>query len=171
MKRIVKLQNKKTRETLFIELKNDGNYFSITGVLLDVLTAAEKPERVGDDHWIMCGCLHDEILKWAPDYEDIIRLHLSSTVDGSPMYAYENGKYWAMKALNGEVSDSGKDCADILTDHLRISKEETRQLLNELKDLPNLAQFDSHFIQYVAKQYDRWKAEGDAITAKYFTTE
>ena len=61
------------------------------------------------------GCIHEEILKYFPQFSDFVALHLSNSY-GQPMYAVENGMYWLKEDL--------KEGAD----YLRISESVAMQL-------------------------------------------
>lgn len=61
--------------------KNGENSFSIT---------AEIKNKYG--RILSCGCLHNEIKKYAPEFKHLIKWHLVSS--RSPMYYLENSRYW-----------------------------------------------------------------------------
>jgi hypothetical protein len=49
------------------------------------------------DIWrnVSAGCLHEKIVEHFPELKPIVAMHLSD-IDGEPMYALENGLYFAM---------------------------------------------------------------------------
>ena len=61
------------------------------------------------------GCIHEEILKYFPQFSDFVLLHLSNS-HGQPMYAVENGMYWLKEDLKKGA------------DYLRISESVAMQL-------------------------------------------
>lgn len=70
------------------ECNNGHNSFSITGDLY-------KAGKRGDNDLITCGCIHDIIIKLAPQYKKYIKYHLMSSDE--PMHYVENTIYWATK--------------------------------------------------------------------------
>lgn len=75
------------------ECKNGHQDFSITGYLYQ----AGKPKI--DKYLITCGCIHEEIIKFYPEFEIFIKLHLCDW-QGVPMYAVENGFYHLINGFN-----------------------------------------------------------------------
>ena len=55
-------------------------YFSLTGRI------------VINGRTDISGAIHEEILKYFPQLEDFVSLHLSD-IDGKPLHSLENGKY------------------------------------------------------------------------------
>lgn len=110
---------------------NKHPYFSIT---------ADYFER---GRCVAGGCLHDEILKHAPKFADLVALHLSDD-NGVPMHAVENGWYW-MRPLHRTN----------LASHFRLTSLQTEQLIETAYTKPLLA-------KYVADQAERFKLEADA---------
>lgn len=94
--------------------------------------------------WVSGGCCHDDILKYAPEFADFVRLHLSN-VHGEPMYAAENGLYWTKQSPAKGA------------EYLRISEDLAKSLP---LDLPGFkaALFELGIV-------DQWKAEAAAAIA------
>ncbi len=92
------------------ECKNGHQDFAIT---------ADIYEKRGNGQYYhnSCGCLHDEIVKYFPQFKIFVDLHLSD-YKGAPMYAVENGFYWIKEYK------SGKKTADTPKEYLRITDEE-----------------------------------------------
>lgn len=64
--------------------------FSVTGEIYRIIG-----DRMGKKP-IFAGCIHDEIIKHFPHLSPLVALHLSSW-EGAPLYAVENGYYFAQK--------------------------------------------------------------------------
>ena len=90
------------------DCKNGYCDFAITGTIY---------RRKNNGTWDveLCGCIHDEILKYFPEFSDFVALHLSNS-HGQPMYAVENGIYWLKEDLKKGA------------DYLRISESVAMQL-------------------------------------------
>lgn len=90
------------------DCKNGYCDFAITGDIY-------RKKSNGTWELELSGCIHDEILKYFPEFSDFVALHLSNS-KGQPMYAVENGIYW--------LKDDLKKGAD----YLRISESVAMQL-------------------------------------------
>jgi hypothetical protein len=116
---------------------NDYAYFAITGEI-------RKTDKRFRDPVIMCGAIHDEILKHFPHLAPLVLAHLAE-VDGVPMYAEENARYWAglSKWSDGrpmsprdnygrieiETDHNGLEWSPkMLAQHLRVSEETARDI-------------------------------------------
>lgn len=66
---------------------NDYPYFSITGRI-------KKTDKRYRDPVIMCGAIHEEILRYFPNLAPLVEVHLSA-FDGQPTHAEANARYWA----------------------------------------------------------------------------
>ena len=95
------------------------------------------------------GANHEEILKHFPELQDFVDLHLSD-IDGTPMYAVENGWYW-----NSEKYDR-----NVIARHLRISEDAADKLHNSAKT-------KEEFAEFVESQKERWLSEANAVVQKY----
>lgn len=92
------------------ECKNGHQDFAITA---DLYTGSGR----GDRNMISCGCLHDEILKHAPQFKMFVDLHLCD-YDGVPTYAVGNGFYHITK---GFERLNGKTQKQYFCDYYRVS--------------------------------------------------
>lgn len=174
MKKIKKYYSAMRKETLFVEYNND-EYFSITAVLIagDTKESTDKPSKVHDNRWIACGCQHDEIKAFAgTEFNALIDLHLSD-LQGVPMYAFENGKYYVEIALGiakyhkPEDGDAAK-YIKVIAKHLRISVVQAGDLvisMNGLSDMDRMILF----AEFVKSQIPRWNEEARIATIKYFS--
>ena len=90
------------------DCKNGYCDFAITGTIY-------RKKSNGTWETALAGCIHEEILKYFPEFSDFVALHLSNS-KGQPMYAVENGIYW--------LKDDLKKGAD----YLRISESVAMQL-------------------------------------------
>ena len=109
----MKIEKKLPRnEAISVKIKTERNYFSITAMMGNKERSNDKIQIAGGLYNVYAGgCLHTEIGEHFPELERFIPLHLSS-LDGTPMFAFENAKYWA-KEGNTRV----------LAEHLRITME------------------------------------------------
>lgn len=126
----------------------DG-YFSITGYLGEIVRDrnTEPIAIAGKTYKIWaCGCLHDEIKEAFPQLEKFIPLHLSN-LKGVPMYAMENGMYWAKQ-----------NKVETLAKHLRISIDDAKNLC-KLAKVDFEGQVAKMFASFVEEQKERWSKE------------
>lgn len=121
------------------------------------------------------GAAHELILKHFPQFADLAALHLSD-VDGSPMYAADNGFFHM-----GGVDTFGKHNPPnwkFAADHFRITEPEVRQLARDLFGvhysetagfLSKGARADAlaRLGEWVDTQRARWRAEADACIRKH----
>ncbi len=114
------------RVAVFIRLddscKNGHNDFSITGHLF------EKSEK-GRFKLSACGCLHDLIVKYFPEFQIFVDLHLSDD-NGVPMYPIANNPYTRFFA----VEDS-KPLIDSIVDALPSLKEKAKKAIDMLCEM------------------------------------
>lgn len=121
------------------DCKNGICEFAITA---DVYEHA--PSGRGRLRWARGGCCHDDILKYAPEFADFVRLHLSN-VHGQPIYAVKNGLYLTKQ-------DPAKGA-----EYLRISEGLAKSLPLDLQGF-KAALFELGIV-------DQWKAEAAAAIA------
>lgn len=95
------------------------------------------------------GCIHEDILKFAPEFAQAVAIHLSDD-DGTPMHAIDNGWYW-FGGTKYQLRDN-----KILADHLRITVEQAAALEFNTRE---------EFSDYIDTQRSRWQAEAMALKA------
>lgn len=130
------------KETIYVTIrlddqcKNGHQDFSITG---DIYRGTSK----NDSAFSMGGCIHDEIIKYFPEFKIFIDLHLSD-FNGAPMYAGGNGYYNLINSSN-----------EVAADYIRVSKSELTAFLN--------CDDEKYFsyLLYSIGIIDRWKVEAD----------
>lgn len=88
------------------ECNNGFNKFAITGKIINY------------NKVIMCGCIHEEILKHFPEFKIFVDLHFRD-VKGVPMYPVKNGFYFLK---NKEINK--------LQNHLNCNEEELNIIKN-----------------------------------------
>ena len=118
-----------------------------------------------------CGCLHETILEHFPNLADVIALHLSD-IDGTPMYAYENGKYFLD---HPEEYDD-----DVIAKHFRIPVDDVpllRERYNYYNNGDTLPKSKKrpcdrkrYLENFIVKQVGRWLGEAEAAITKYNLT-
>jgi hypothetical protein len=89
------------------------------------------------------GCVHESILKYFPNLEIFVKLHLCNRY-GQPMYSIDNGIYWLK-----ESKKTGMD-------YLMITEEEADTLLTAVDD-----KLYFKYLLYSLGIVDRWKKEAD----------
>ena len=119
--------------------KTNHEYFSIT---YEQITMRGRLEA--------CGAGHDTIRKYfGNQFDDVIPLHLADS-DGVPMHALENGFYY--------LQNPEEFGPEVTANHFRISLDSVEALRALSKD---------DLDKWVEDQKPRWKAEAEAIRAKY----
>lgn len=133
------------------QCKNGHQDFSITGELYSVV----KPTT--HKFLISCGCLHDKILKYFPEYEIFVKLHLSD-YKGRPMYAVENGFYHLHNKLS-HIKE-GQTQKDKFCEYYRVTTNQYDELIETqseheyaelLKSLSILNQWEEEAKQAIEK--------------------
>jgi hypothetical protein len=109
----------KVNASLVKRAGNDYPYYSITG-------SVELIDKRYRDPVITCGAIHDTIVKHYPELAPLIAVHLSA-VDGVPMHAEANARYWAGLCTYPDGSPMGEYKRRMLAQHLRITPEEADQ--------------------------------------------
>jgi len=119
-----KINNKKY---LRVNIETVNNYFSITGSLFEKLSRGQKyydyklfngekfEQTTG-------GCIHDTILKYYPEFKNIVDLHLSD-LDGLPMHFFANGFYYITQFLKRKEYS-----LKVIQNHFRIDRKEAKKL-------------------------------------------
>lgn len=93
------------------ECRNGHADFAITGDFFDYKNGGNS-----------CGCIHEEIHEYFPEFQPFIDLHLCDT-KGAPMYAQCNGFY--------HLRNSPRE---LTKDYLRITDEEYDRFFREAED-------------------------------------
>lgn len=99
---------------------NDYAYYSITG-------SVELMDKRYRDPVITCGAIHEIILKHYPELAPLVEVHLSA-VDGVPLHAEANARYWAGLCTYPDGSPMGEFKPRMLAQHLRISVKEATEI-------------------------------------------
>lgn len=147
--------------------KTNHSYFSVTGYYCRKATKRELNEGIDlklvDDVWYYidtCGCIHDIILKHFPEFKDIISLHLAD-LNGSPMYAVENGFYHLENGFNSIKKDSPA-FPDEFCKYYRIPKN-----VFELLNKATLTKNDFAEILVKNNVFELWREEAKQVINKY----
>ena len=152
MTKIVKadVQNKQVFE---VNLTIEDGYFSVTGKVFKMTKKGKADHR----SYLMAGAIGDLFAKTFPQYKDICDLHLHD-VDGSPMYAVENGLYFI---------ENKKYAADAISSHFNIFNEEATQLRDSVLELETEEERTKFVSDFVESKRNDWKAYADACIKKY----
>lgn len=129
------------------QFANQKPYFSVTA---DVY---EHTGRRGRPRFLACGCCHEYIQQITDKFNDVISLHLCH-MDGTPMYAVENGKYRL-----GLTKYQSFDVKRVMS-HFRCNEDEAYTLLKHA-NTGNLEEYIDNIYR------PRWKQKADAIIHKY----
>ena len=129
------------------DCKNGYCDFAITGEIY-------RKKRNGTWELGLCGCIHDEILKYFPEFSDFVALHLSNSY-GQPMYSVENGIYWIKQDLKKGA------------DYLRIS-ESVAMRLSADKDFFKFQLFDLGIASGWKQDADKAIAHLEQLTGETF---
>jgi hypothetical protein len=95
--------------------EQDIPYFSITGEI----NLNDKRYR---DPIVACGCIHETILEHFPQLAPLVEMHLSE-IDGHPMHAEANARYWAGVCTYPDGSPMGEYKRLMLAKHLHTDPE------------------------------------------------
>lgn len=157
-------------------VKHAGNsypYYSITGEV------SRKDKRYRDPI-ITCGAIHDTILLHFPELAPLVTAHLSD-VDGTPMHAESNARYWAglSKWSDGRVMSPRDDYGRIeieldgdgvewspitLSNHLRVNLSLARDIRAAMVSGLPWERITAH-----AGLIDKWSAQAGAARALLVT--
>lgn len=123
--------------------------FSVTGSM------HEKRGKGWGREPYMCGCIHDEVIKHAPELAPFVALHLSDQ-HGAPMYATDNGYYFLTNDLSHNREN--KTRREVCQSHLRATDAEM--------DILEKAADKAHFGLLIGELGipKRWTKEAKAAT-------
>lgn len=156
-----------TADAKLYSLGNQAPYFSVTGEELNL-------RRRGDDQLVACGCLHDMIVKYWPELEPVIKVHLADE-HGVPMHAVANALYWFGFTKYPPDNDYGRrvlatDANGIVwapsasADHLRVTVEEACAIREALVyEQGNRTMRMEEIVR--SDLAARWQADADAAMA------
>lgn len=120
------------------------------------------------------GCMHELAEKYWPECAAVVRMHLSSALDGSPMYAEANGFYFLagmfsdglgkrFHAGNGAPSRCTLECAKLFADHMRLSLDEAHDASKRIVGHVTGAEDGMH--AECERMAPRWKRDRDVALA------
>lgn len=130
--------------------ENEHRYFSITGNVRR-LTKKGTPDRRGS---VYNGAIADRFVKAFPKYKELCDLHLCE-LDGSPVYAVENGVYY--------IEHDEKYSFAVIANHFHISTKEAIALYNAVNQLET----KEEKIEYVKSFVESKRADWQAVANKY----
>ncbi|MBR1373554.1 hypothetical protein IJ556_03775 [bacterium] len=121
-----------------LQLGEQAPYFTITGHYRNRFKGCD------------CGgCIHEIILEYMPELEDLVRFHVRH-MDGTPLHTVENGWYFVENKM-----------INALANHLLVSDEEAQKIIDDCQDDKNA------FIAIVEANKDRWQDEANVLIKKY----
>lgn len=146
---------------------NAHPHFSVTADIY-------KPGKSRDP--IACGCMHEEVLRYFPELNPLVDLHLSNADDGEPMHGEANGFYWLEGALGGLGSryhggsgDSGKspeECLRIFADHCRIIMDDAEAIGRAVKESADAARLTVATSEQVTLRTQQEQDKAAIVAAK-----
>jgi len=144
------------KKYLRVNIETKNNYFSITGSLFEKLGRGQKYydyrffndkkfEQTGG------GCIHDTILKYYPEFKNLVDLHLSD-LDGLPMHFFANGFYYITELLKRKDYN-----LKVIQNHFRIDRNEAKKLCRFIAN-----EGEIYTQKYVLNNYiERYKNEAE----------
>ena len=137
---------------------NSRPYFSVTADLED-----RKYGRAAENYIVGGGCMHEDILRHAPEYAPAVALHLSDE-NGVPMHALDNAWYWAGGVVpyrrEGKPGEPAVPNAPYLASHLRISLADAEKIITDVWEGRTSK---AGLAAMVEAMKPRWKAEALAV--------
>lgn len=141
-------------------------YFSLT---------ADLDVKHGDGFVEFSGsCMPEMILDHFPELSDLAALHLSDE-KGYPMYAKENGWYWAAGYLGGVGEEyhggqghTKEQCLQNCAKLVRWSSKDLAKLLEEFAQVPEAAKL--LWKGWCDQQKERWENEAKACIKNHNLT-
>lgn len=130
------------------ECKNGHQDFAITGTTYERNAPGTAWFEMGG------GCVHNEILRVAPDLEMFVKLHLSDYL-GCPMHAVANGFYFLTYGFNNTPVDDPKFPVEFC-EYYRITPDQFKTLKKSETKLQYSIALQSLGV------IDQWKAEANA---------
>ena len=79
------------------DCNNKSFDFSVTG---EIVRITKNGHRIND----MCGCIHDEILRYFPKFASFVEMHCRNR-EGMPMHPFANGFYHLTKGNTKAVME------------------------------------------------------------------
>jgi len=140
------------------ECKNGHQDFSITGDLYE----AGKPKI--DKYHLSGGCIHDEVLKFFPEFKIFVDLHLCD-YKGIPMYCVASGFYHLEQGFNS-VKPEQTGFKEQFCEYYRVTPAQ----FNELKTSKNRIDYCLNLQRLGI--FEQWQAQAtDAIKRLEFLTD
>lgn len=141
------------KELITVTIETVNGYFSLTGTTYSRRAGRAHPEDciyIDGKRYIFesGGCIHEEIEEHFPELKPLIDLHLSD-LDGTPLYAVENGLYWFRKdkrkglnyirAYNVPTKEIKNDeyFLNLIEKMRPVWKKQAEKALNQIKNIEN----------------------------------
>jgi hypothetical protein len=141
---------------------NSLPYFSVTSAIW---------ERPGARDCVSWGCQHEKVLRYWPELAPVITLHLSDS-QGQPMHNIANDWYWLAGYYggaderyhggNGTPRRTQQECLQIFADHVRVSLDEAKTLVDSWACSDDWSSSKRWFTRWMIEQKQRYQEEADA---------